>query len=90
MSASEGSDEEPVMTPEEDEGDDEEEEDDEEDEKEAENAAEDSAEDAADDGAVGDDDGATWASLGLCKLDNCQMVVDTGTSIIVGPSNRVG
>jgi len=28
-------------------------------------------------------------SLGICRLDNCQFVVDTGTSIIVGPSNRV-
>jgi cathepsin D len=29
--------------------------------------------------------------LGLCpKLSGCQMVVDTGTSILVGPQNRVG
>ena len=37
----------------------------------------------------GSDIRANGVSLKLCKLNNCQFVVDTGTSIIVGPSNRV-
>mmetsp|Transcript_18281 Transcript_18281/g.47791 ORF Transcript_18281/g.47791 Transcript_18281/m.47791 type:complete len:430 (-) Transcript_18281:195-1484(-) len=33
---------------------------------------------------------AGGSSLGLCEPAGCQLVVDTGTSILVGPNNKIG
>eukprot|EP01050_Picozoa_sp_SAG11_P024466 SAG11_NODE_5213_length_1628_cov_1.510137_1_plen_183_part_00 len=38
----------------------------------------------------GTDIQANGKSLDICRDHNCQFVVDTGTSIIVGPTNRIG